>query len=538
MSKFYYFRQTIVLVVILMFSGVLSAQNFNLNQPVKSTSEEGCFTADAMLPQLPVWPFTPSCSSIPEVIATIASTGQYTMLQLSAGIEYTFKSNVTTDFITISDENATTALATGFGTLVWTSPTNQLVRFYLHLDDECNTSDNFDRTKTVQCGENPPVPENDTPQTAIALSCGDRHNGNTVNATNTSGEASGDVFYTFTGNGEPELVTVSLCESGFDTYLYVYSDINLTNLVESNDNSMICQDQNFQWASRSNLQFVSDGVTTYYIMIEGWDIAVGVYVIDISCEEVPTEPENCEDQVVLSNLQDGIILGGETEQLVAVDVLVGDQGFTVYGIKPNLMYMTAGPEPTFFNVIFYEDEFGLPGSEYASTSTTSLGKEIVGVLSVFDFATFTLIFDTPIDLLPNKIYWMEIKTDAFAWESTYISQLGQKAAIYDNEWASWAIHPMSEAVYSFICEEPGNSVNDIEKYNFSYYPNPVTDILNFSSQDIIENVSVFNIIGQKVFNESSIKSNQIDLSKLNSGHYLVKVQFNNGQTETVKIVKK
>lgn len=69
------------------------------------------------------------------------------------------------------------------------------------------------------------------------------------------------------------------------------------------------------------------------------------------------------------------------------------------------------------------------------------------------------------------------------------------------------------------------------------YPNPVKDVLNISHTGNITNVSVFNLLGQKVlnknFNESKV---QINLSDLTIGTYLVKTTINN-QIITSKIVK-
>lgn len=71
----------------------------------------------------------------------------------------------------------------------------------------------------------------------------------------------------------------------------------------------------------------------------------------------------------------------------------------------------------------------------------------------------------------------------------------------------------------------------------NYYPNPVTDILNISYIDNITNVSVFNVLGQKVMT-SPVNGNwtKIDMSGFTAGTYLVKVQVGES-IETIKVLK-
>src|SRR5690606_9125657 len=178
---------------------------------------EGCLEADPILPQWPTTTFMPTCSGAPEVIAPNCWTGEYSLLQVSADTEYVFSSSVATDFVTISDENGTVVYASGTGTVTWTSNSDQLIRFYLHLDSDCAWGDDVSRSRIVQCGDILPPPANDDCENAIALACGDSDSGATTFATNSGGNDAGDVFYTFTGTGTEEMVTVSLCGSTYDT---------------------------------------------------------------------------------------------------------------------------------------------------------------------------------------------------------------------------------------------------------------------------------------------------------------------------------
>ena len=81
------------------------------------------------------------------------------------------------------------------------------------------------------------------------------------------------------------------------------------------------------------------------------------------------------------------------------------------------------------------------------------------------------------------------------------------------------------------------STSDFDNSTFTYYPNPVNDILNISHTSEISSISVFNMIGQSILFEEIYSNNyQLDMSSLNAGVYLVKVKANNTE-KTIKITK-
>ncbi len=81
------------------------------------------------------------------------------------------------------------------------------------------------------------------------------------------------------------------------------------------------------------------------------------------------------------------------------------------------------------------------------------------------------------------------------------------------------------------------SNNAFNNSAFSYYPNPVTDVLNLSYNQTITKVSVYNLLGQEVI-AKSINTNigQVDMSNLANGTYVVRVTADN-QTKTIKVLK-
>ena len=82
----------------------------------------------------------------------------------------------------------------------------------------------------------------------------------------------------------------------------------------------------------------------------------------------------------------------------------------------------------------------------------------------------------------------------------------------------------------------GTEDNAIE--GFSYYPNPATDILSLQALDNIEDVVIYNLLGQKVIEDRvEATTSQVDVSALTTGAYIMKVTVN-GQTGTYKVIKR
>ena len=71
--------------------------------------------------------------------------------------------------------------------------------------------------------------------------------------------------------------------------------------------------------------------------------------------------------------------------------------------------------------------------------------------------------------------------------------------------------------------------------NLKTYPNPTTSFVTIQSDLEIENIAVYNQVGQLVSNQ---KNTQVDLSNVASGIYILHLDFENGQKSVQKIIKK
>ncbi|MEO8933925.1 MAG: T9SS type A sorting domain-containing protein, partial [Xanthomarina sp.] len=72
---------------------------------------------------------------------------------------------------------------------------------------------------------------------------------------------------------------------------------------------------------------------------------------------------------------------------------------------------------------------------------------------------------------------------------------------------------------------------------FKYYPNPVTNILTLKAQKNIQNVAVFNMLGQEVLRSvPNTVDSEVNMTSLQAGAYFVKVMIDNNM-ETIRIIK-
>lgn len=72
----------------------------------------------------------------------------------------------------------------------------------------------------------------------------------------------------------------------------------------------------------------------------------------------------------------------------------------------------------------------------------------------------------------------------------------------------------------------------------SVYPNPFTDIVNFSTKDKIKSIEILNLLGQQLMStKENTNVTSLNLSTLTSGVYIAKINTTKG-VETVKLIKK
>ena len=88
-----------------------------------------------------------------------------------------------------------------------------------------------------------------------------------------------------------------------------------------------------------------------------------------------------------------------------------------------------------------------------------------------------------------------------------------------------------------VFENTSLSKVDFENNTISFYPNPAKGAVHFSSKNAIENITIFNVLGQEVLTKQ-VNSNEfsVDISNLSSGTYVGKLDTN-GKSQSVKLIK-
>ena len=81
------------------------------------------------------------------------------------------------------------------------------------------------------------------------------------------------------------------------------------------------------------------------------------------------------------------------------------------------------------------------------------------------------------------------------------------------------------------------NIDDLSLFNIQYYPNPVKEILTIQAVEDIQNIKIYNMLGQLVANQNATSTTTtINTKTLSVGAYFVKTQIKN-KVFTFKIVK-
>lgn len=148
-------------------------------------------------------------------------------------------------------------------------------------------------------------------------------------------------------------------------------------------------------------------------------------------------------------------------------------------------------------------------------------------------------------LLNNGILYVSDATNGKIYRSNIIG-----SSINSELIASGLNQPQSMVLFNnelYIAESGANRIvklnlSNLGNVNFgttlslTVFPNPTQSILNIQTQEIINEVSVYNLIGKKV-TVNQISTDSIDVSNLAIGMYIIKVTGENDISFTSKFIK-
>lgn len=200
--------------------------------------------------------------------------------------------------------------------------------------------------------------------------------------------------------------------------------------------------------------------------------------------------------------------------------------------------LTDGNSDLNFNFKFLDGNFGLPWDQVAARQGIVKNKEFLGTDEEgFDVYRYVVAFDAPMTFVANNRYWLEVETDGIAWEVSSATSLNAPIAFSNDTTGGMWTFDAVEVVFAMVCDEFLN-VSDLSASDFSYFPNPAKDVVNFQSKKDVKSVEAFNLAGQKVLSNSKLNNSQVNIHSLTPGTYVFKVTLEGGQIETFKIIKK
>jgi hypothetical protein len=88
-----------------------------------------------------------------------------------------------------------------------------------------------------------------------------------------------------------------------------------------------------------------------------------------------------------------------------------------------------------------------------------------------------------------------------------------------------------------VFENTSLSTSDFDSNSFTFYPNPTKNKVNFTSKNAIENITIYNVLGQELFSkEINLSDFSIDMSDFSNGTYITILQ-STSKSQSVKLIK-
>jgi hypothetical protein len=171
-------------------------------------------------------------------------------------------------------------------------------------------------------------------------------------------------------------------------------------------------------------------------------------------------------------------------------------------------------------------------SAYSGGGLIDMGSDdVVSLVATFDNGiSWTILKQwTVADALTNSFTGM-LEIELSGYSSAKFAVIADEGTIDDIEDYYFDID-------NFTITSSSLGTNDLEVYQFTYFPNPVNDKLTINAQTNIDNIVVLNMLGQVVSRQSPNSLNcLVDMAAMRTGVYFVQVSIGNN-TQTVRVLK-
>lgn len=255
-----------------------------------------------------------------------------------------------------------------------------------------------------------------------------------------TGSVAPDVVYSYTPAVD-ETVDVSVCTNGgdatYDTKIYVYENACATPSFACNDDS--CQAPSYSSGAYNSelvgLSFTAG--TTYYIVVDGYSSESGDYTLHL---EAGTPPPTCGDPGLLigqnvhgpadvwsaavsgqASWQTAMLVVAESIDQAADPDWFDVQSINVWGLslENSAGWTACDPTGMTFDVIFYEDSAGVPGTEICNLQSVASTITMTGL----QYRGYELYqFDIPAvcDLGSVGTKWVSIQSEPMTGDCSFL----------------------------------------------------------------------------------------------------------------------
>ncbi|WP_291115802.1 T9SS type A sorting domain-containing protein [Flavobacterium sp. UBA6135] len=489
------------------------------------TVTEDCPIAGCLIATYGQWPSGPitpaTCDGVTvNEVTPEGWAGEYSRINVVSGQTYTFSSSVSSDFITIGNADGTTVFASGTGSVTWVSTVTGQIRFYTHVNAACGDA-MVERTRSIICG----IPSTDAPdyvslQWPPSINIDQGGSGTVYGQVYEAGLT--DVVPNIVGQAPGITAWVGISPVGQNTNpntwtTWVPATWN-SGHVSNNDEyeatiGATLAPGTYYYATRFRLNagpFVYGGIDSNN---QGnfWDGTA--YISGVLTVTPAPAPANdlCADAAPLTvglnfaaNATTGTILGATT---------------------------TAGLTPTcqeeFGFDVWYSVVVPASGNLTIETKSGTTNGMTDSVVTVYSGSCGAL----------TQVGCDDDSGDGFM---SLLNLTGQTpgSVLYVAVWKyGVAVPGTTNSNFLVSAYDADLSVGGFDSSKFSYYPNPVQDVLTLNYSQTISEVTVFNMLGQQVITkQNNDVQAQVSLNSLPNGTYLVRVVSEN-ESHIVKVIK-
>ncbi len=486
--------------------------------------------------------YSPACTGNQESIVADAYASEFSKVNIYANIQYTFTSSNTSDYISITNEAGTAVYSFGASPLIWNSGAiSGVIRYHTYANSTCGVQA-ANRTRFIKCTQPPCSAPTNLSSSGVTTSSV------VLNYSSPATPSGGYDYFVSTTNSAPTAATTPTGNS---------ASLNVT------VNGLASSTVYFFWVRSNCGAFKSAWVT-------------GGSFTTLTGPPPCAPPSGFSASNITSNsvrLSWVANNSFDTYDVVLSTANVAPNASTTpsgTGLSINVLASPLSPATTYYYWVRANCGSSYSVWQAAGSFTTLVNG--VGGCNGATYGKINIANDLPqctgslielangmkagqyleIGIQTNKQYTFRSTTNTDYFTVTNLTGnlvLGSGQAPYN--WASGSntgfvrvfMHSnaacgssLTDRIVSVSCQNAlGNEI--FENSGMTVYPNPVKDVLNLSFADQIETVSVYNLMGQEVIlKRVNAKEAKIDMSRLHSGTYLVKVS-SGSETKTMKVLR-